>query len=75
MKFADLILHVLRSAEIPLRFEPGAEEALLEPILGVLKVWLAAHEPERAETDFDHGQAALVRRLIAEVEGSEAMPG
>ena len=74
MKLADLLLDAIRNAEIPLRFEPGAEEALLEPILALLKLWLAAHEPANAETAFDRGQAALIRRLVAEIEGLEPMP-
>ena len=68
MKFSELLLDTIRNAEIPLRFEPGAEEAIAEPVTELLKAWVAIHDPDQARDDFDYGMKALVVRLIEELE-------
>jgi hypothetical protein len=74
MKFGDLLVATIRQSEIPLRFEPGAEEAITEPIRDFLKVWLEAHTPAKASTDYDYGRKHLVEELVSEVEGSRNLP-
>ncbi len=68
MRFSELLLDTIRNAEIPLRFEPGAEEAIAEPVTELLKMWIAIHDPDPAEGEFDYGMKALVVRLIEELE-------
>ena len=68
MKFSELLLDAVRQSEIPLRFEPGAEEAVAHPVTEMLKAWVAAHDPEAAAEDFEYGQKALVVRLLEELE-------
>ncbi len=74
MKFSDLLRETIRKAEIPLRFEPGAEEAITEPVTELLKAWVAVHNPDRARDEFDYGQKALVVRLIEELEDLHEIP-
>jgi hypothetical protein len=68
MKLSDLLVLSMRRAEIPLRFEPGAEESLLAQVNEVLKAWLESHEPA------DYSQRDLLRQLLAEVEGRAELP-
>ena len=74
MKFSDLLLDAIRNAEIPLRFEPGAEEAITEPVTELLKAWVALHDPDVASDEFDYGKKALVVRLIEELEDLHDIP-
>lgn len=74
MKFSELLLDTIRSAEIPLRFEPGAEAAITEPVTELLKAWVAVHDPDPARDEFDYGQKALVVRLIEELEDEIDLP-
>ncbi len=74
MKFSELLLDAIRNAEIPLRFEPGAEEAITEPVLQILKVWVASHAIETAENEFDFGQKALALRLLEELDDQHELP-
>lgn len=74
MKFSELLLDAIRNAEIPLRFEPGAEAAVAEPITELLKAWVAVHDPDPAAGEFDYGQKALVVRLIEELEDERDIP-
>ena len=74
MKFSDLLLDAIRNAEIPLRFEPGAEEAITEPVTELLKAWVALHDPDAASDEFDYGKKALVVRLIEELEDLHDIP-
>lgn len=67
MKFSELLVESIRHSEIPLRFEPGAEEAVALPVTEMLKVWIGAHEPEHASGEFDYGRKALVGRLLEEL--------
>ncbi len=68
MRFSELLVLAIRRSEIPLRFEPGAEDAVAQPVTEFLRAWLASHEPTRASTDFDYGQKALLGRLREELE-------
>lgn len=75
MKFPDLLIAALRRAEIPMRFEPGAEEALANPVMEVLRAWITAHLPEDGEgSEFDAGYRALAVQLLDELEGSADLP-
>ena len=74
MKFEELLLSAIRRSEIPLRFEPGAEEAVARPVTEALEAWIAAHMPANRETEFDAGYAALAAQLLAEMDGSCDLP-
>jgi hypothetical protein len=75
MKFDDLLLAAIRRSEIPLRFEPGAEEAVAKPVTEVLRAWVESHEPPEPRSDFDYGQKALIAQLLEELSGSRDLPG
>jgi hypothetical protein len=70
MKFQDLLIAAIQRSEIPLRFEPGAEEAVAKPVVEVLEAWIAAHLPGESDSEFDAGYRALAAQLLAELEGS-----
>lgn len=70
MKFQDLLIAAIQRSEIPLRFEPGAEEAVAKPVIEALQSWIAVHLPETADSEFDAGYRALAVQLLAELEGS-----
>lgn len=76
MKFSELMLTAIQRSEIPLRFEPGAEEAVAKPVTEMLQTWIAAHiaggEPE---SEFDAGYRALAAQLLAELDGSSELAG
>ncbi|MGA2593210.1 MAG: hypothetical protein ABSH32_25115 [Bryobacteraceae bacterium] len=74
MKFADLLMSAIQRSEIPLRFEPGAEEAVAKPITELLQAWLEAHQPPEPHSDFDYGQKALIEQLVAELNGAKELP-
>jgi len=74
MKFSELLFAAIQRSEIPLRFEPGAEEAVAKPVTEVLQAWIAAHRPKADGSPFDTGQQALVERLLAELNGSVDLP-
>jgi hypothetical protein len=74
VKFADVLLAAIRRSEIPLRFEPGAEEAVAKPVTALLQAWLEAHEPAEPHSDFDYGQKALIALLLEELNGSRDVP-
>jgi len=74
VKFSDLLRTTIRNAEIPLRFEPGAEEAITEPVTELLRAWVAMHDPNPAEDEFEFGQKALVVRLLEELEDGHDIP-
>jgi hypothetical protein len=75
MKFSNLLIEAIGQSEIPLRFEPGAEEAVAAPITVFLKAWVAAHEPGKAAGDFELGQKALVVQLLNELNDQVDLPG
>jgi hypothetical protein len=74
MKFPDVLMAAIRRSEIPLRFEPGAEEAVAKPVTDLLRAWLEAHEPAEARSEFDYGQKALIAVLLEELNGSKDVP-
>jgi len=74
MKFTDLLMAAIQRSEIPLRFEPGAEEAVAKPILELVQAWLETHEPRDLRSDFDKGQKALIDQLVSELSGVADVP-
>ena len=74
MKFQELLIAAIQQSEIPLRFEPGAEEAVAKPVTQVLQAWISAHVPDESDTEFDAGYRALAAQLLAELAGSEDLP-
>jgi hypothetical protein len=74
MKFADLLMAAIQRSEIPLRFEPGAEEAVAKPITELLRAWVEAHEPPDARTEFDRGKQAVIAQLVDELNGARDVP-
>ena len=74
MKFQDLLIAAIERSEIPLRFEPGAGEAVAKSVTEALQGWISAHLPASPGSDFDAGYRALAIRLLAELEGSAGLP-
>ncbi len=74
MKFAELLIAAIRRSEIPLRFEPGAEEAVSKPVVDLLRAWLEAHEPPELQSGFNQGRQALITELLDELEGVKGVP-
>jgi len=74
MKFPDLLLAAIRRSEIPLRFEPGAEEAVAKPVTELLTAWLNAHQPTEPRSDVDYGRKALLAELGEELAGTRDVP-
>ena len=74
MKFSSLLREAIGNAEIPLRFEPGAEEAVAKPVIELLKAWVAIHDPARPAGDFEYGQKALVVKLLEELDDRIDLP-
>jgi len=69
MKFPELLLEAIGRSEIPLRFEPGADEAVAAPVTELIRAWLLAHRGE-----FDGGRKALIQELLEELDGSREVP-
>jgi hypothetical protein len=74
MRFPELLIEALKKSEIPLRFEPGAEESAARQVTDLVRVWLEAHEPADSSTAFYDGQKSLLARLLAELEGAAELP-
>jgi hypothetical protein len=74
MTFHDLLIAAIGRAEIPLRFEPGADEAVAKPIRELLEAWITAHLPEDEASDFERGRRSLAVQLLAELQGSATLP-
>jgi hypothetical protein len=74
MKFHDLLIAAIGRSEIPLRFEPGAEDAVAKPITELIEAWLSAHMPDHPQTEFDRGRRAVVLDLLAELTGAADLP-
>jgi len=74
MKFSELLIAAIERSEIPLRFEPGAPEAVAKPVIETLQSWIAAHIPRDSETEFDAGYRALAVQLLAELEDAADLP-
>jgi hypothetical protein len=69
VKFPELLLAAIQRSEIPLRFEPGAEEAVAKPVTELLRVWIEAHMAEA-----DDSQQTMLARLLGEIEGALDLP-
>ena len=74
MRFPELLIEALKNSEIPLRFEPGAEESAAKQVTDLVRAWLEAHEPLDGGTAYDDGQRKLIARLLAELEGAVDLP-
>jgi len=74
MFFPELLIAALKNSEIPLRFEPGAEESAAKQVVELVRLWLEAHEPKDTSTAFFSGQRTLLARLLAELEGAVELP-
>ena len=71
MKFPELLLEAINRAEIPLRFEPGADESVAAPVSEMIRAWLVSHAPGSAS---DPGRRALIDELLQELDGVRDMP-
>jgi hypothetical protein len=69
-----MLLTAIESAEIPLRFEPGAAESIAQPVTELLRAWISAHIPSDTGSDYDAGWAALAAQLLSELDLSAAGP-
>ena len=74
MKFPELLLQAIGRSEIPLRFEPGAEEAVAAPVTELIRAWLLSHTPGSSRSEFDDGRKAVVEELLEELNGSREIP-
>ena len=74
MKFQELLIAAVQRSEIPLRFEPGAEESVAKAVTEILRAWVEAHLPTGSDSEFDAGYRALAVQLLAELEGSADLP-
>jgi hypothetical protein len=74
MKFEQLLIAAIQRSEIPLRFEPGAEESVARPVIEMLQLWVSAHIPQNPDSAFDAGSRALAVQLLAELDGSANLP-
>jgi len=74
MKFEELLIAAIQRSEIPLRFEPGAEESVARPVIEMLQAWIAAHMPSDTGTEHDAGRRSLAVQLLAELDGSAELP-
>ena len=75
MKFSELLVLAIQQSEIPLRFEPGAEESVAGPVTEMLRLWLQSHAPARPAGDFDYGKQELVLDLLEELADRREVPG
>ena len=74
MKFPELLIAAIQRSEIPLRFEPGAEESVAKPVIEILHAWIAAHIPPDSDGEFDAGYRAMGQLLLAELDGEVDLP-
>jgi hypothetical protein len=74
MRFPELLIEALKRSEIPLRFEPGAEESVAKQVTELVRAWLESHEPRDPGTAYNDGQRKLIARLLAELEGAVDLP-
>ena len=68
MKFPELLLEAIGRSEIPLRFEPGADEAVAAPVIELLRAWLQSH------TASPGSRQALIQELLEELDGTREVP-
>jgi hypothetical protein len=69
MKFPKLLLEAIGRSEIPLRFEPGADEAMAVPVTELLRAWLRSHRSQ-----VEDSRNALIQELLEELDGSRDVP-
>ena len=69
MKFPDMLIAAIQRSEIPLRFEPGAEESVAKPVTELVRAWIESHQAEA-----DDSQRALLARLLGELDGALDLP-
>lgn len=69
MKFPDLLREAIGRSEIPLRFEPGADESVAAPVTALLRAWIQSHAGAAGS------RQALVQELLDELEGTRDVPG
>lgn len=74
MRFGELLIAAIRRSEIPLRFEPGAEEAVAKPVTEFLRAWLEAHQHPETDSTYQKGQQALIAELLDELDGTKEIP-
>jgi len=70
MKFPDLLIEAIGRSEIPLRFEPGAEESVAAPVTELIRAWLKSHISSSEAT-----RNSLIQDLLDELEGTREVPG
>ena len=68
MKFQRIAASAIESSEIPLRFEPGAAEAVAKPVTEMLQAWISAHIPPDTGSEFDAGCARAGRAVTGRTE-------
>jgi hypothetical protein len=68
MKFSELLIMAIDRSEIPLRFEPGAQESVARPVTEFLRAWLQAHGGGSPERD------AVLEELIEELDDARPVP-
>lgn len=71
MKFPELLLEAINRAEIPLRFEPGADESVAAPVTELIRAWLLSHAPGVGS---DPGRQGLIDELLQELDGVRDLP-
>lgn len=71
MKLPEMLLEAINRAEIPLRFEPGADESVAAPVTELLRAWLQAHASLGGS---DAGRRALIDELLQELDGVRDVP-
>jgi len=71
MKFPKLLLEAIGRSEIPLRFEPGADEAVAAPVTELIRAWTQSH----AARSRDDGRNKLIQELLDELDGNQEVPG
>ena len=67
MKFPDLLLQAIGRSEIPLRFEPGADEAVAAPVTELVRAWIQSHAA-------DGSRKVLIQELLEELDGTREVP-
>jgi hypothetical protein len=71
MKFPELLLEAINRSEIPLRFEPGADEAVAAPVAELIRAWLLSHTQGAGS---DPRRQGLIDELLQELDGVRDLP-
>jgi hypothetical protein len=69
MKFPELLLEAIGRSEIPLRFEPGADESMAAAVVELLRAWVRSHRSQS-----DNSRNALIQELLEELDGFRDVP-